>query len=268
MADHEYEPVGTSCLDGRRVLVTGGTKGIGAAIVERVHRAGGRVATVARTAPDETALNGVELFVQADISRSDGVSKLVEAVLGRFGGIDVIVHNAGGAEAPAGSALSFGDRDWQQILDLNLLAPARIDRALLPHMLDAGSGVIIHVTSIAAAMPIAGPIPYSAAKAALRNYSKALSIELGPKGVRVNAVLPGFIETEDVQHFMDDMATATGGDRDGIRRQIMSSLGGIPLGRTGRPVDVAEVVVFLASDAASWVTGAEYTVDGGTLPTV
>ncbi|WP_329129046.1 SDR family oxidoreductase [Streptomyces sp. NBC_01476] len=258
----------TASLAGKRVLVTGGSKGIGAAIVDRLAGEGARVATTARSKPAGGVPAALDLFVAADISTEPGVRDVVDGVLEAFGGIDVIVHNAGGADTTSGAAASFDDTDWQRNLDLNLLAPVRLDRALSPLMVDQGSGVILHVTSIARALPMSGPMPYAAAKAALSNYSKGLATQLAPAGVRVVRVLPGFIETEGAQQLMDDTAEATGTDRAGARRLIMDSLGGIPMGRTGSPQEVAELIAFLASDRAGWITGAEYVIDGGTLPTV
>jgi NAD(P)-dependent dehydrogenase (short-subunit alcohol dehydrogenase family) len=258
----------TAELAGKRALVTGGTKGIGAAIVLRLAEAGARVATTARRKPAAGVPAHTELFVEADLSTEAGAAEVARSVLETFGGIDVVVHNAGGADVTVGPAADFGDAEWQRILAFNLLAPVRIDRALAPGMSRQGAGAIVHVTSIAAALPRSGPMPYAAAKAALSNYSKGLATQLAPTGVRVNRVLPGFVETAGARQLMDDTARATGTDRDAAREMIMRSLGGIPLGRTGRPEDVAELVAFLASDRAAWITGAEYVIDGGTLPTM
>jgi NAD(P)-dependent dehydrogenase (short-subunit alcohol dehydrogenase family) len=258
----------TASLKDKRVLVTGGTKGIGAAIVERLHESGARVATTARTAPSAGVSTGVEHFVAADLGTEEGSRLVAESALEALGGIDVVVHNAGGSEVTAGEAGTFSDDDWQQVLALNLLAPVRLDRILTPVLSQQGAGAIVHITSIARALPLSGPMPCAAAKAALDNYSKGLAGQLAPSRVRVNRVLPGFIETAGARQFMDDTARATGAGLDAVREMIMAALGGIPMGRTGRPREVADLIAFLVSDEAGWITGAEYTIDGSTLPTV
>jgi NAD(P)-dependent dehydrogenase (short-subunit alcohol dehydrogenase family) len=139
----------------------------------------------------------------------------------------------------------------------------------LPMMLDQGSGVIVHVTSIQRQMPLAeATIAYAAAKAALANYSKALSKEVSPKGVRVVRVAPGWVETEAAVRLVDRLAQTTGGDYESARRGLMDSLGGIPIGRPAKPREVADLVAFLASPRAASITGTEYVIDGGTVPTV
>ncbi|MFC4590826.1 SDR family oxidoreductase [Sphaerisporangium corydalis] len=254
-------------LTGKRALVTGGTKGIGEAVVERLAAAGARVVTTARSAPAQGVPDHVERFVAADLGTEEGAGALARATLDALGGLDILVHNAGGTDATAGPSTSFGERDWQGALALNLLAPVRLDRLLVPVMSEQGSGAVVHVTSIARTLPGSAPMPYSAAKAALNNYSKGLAAQTAASGVRVNRVLPGFIETSGARHLMDDTAAALGIDRDGARKLIMDALGGIPMGRTGRPAEVAELIAFLVSDRAAWITGAEYVIDGGTIPT-
>ena len=153
----------------------------------------------------------------------------------------------GGSSAPAGGFSTLSDEEWKKELDLNLMPAVRLDRALLPAMVARGSGVVIHVTSIQRALPLPqSTTAYAAAKAALSTYSKSLSKEVSPKGVRVVRVSPGWIETEAGADFLDRAAVSAGTDRDGAKQIIMNSLGGIPLGRPTKPAGVADLIAFLA----------------------
>ena len=169
---------------------------------------------------------------------------------------------------PAGGFAALSDAEWAKELDLNLMPAVRLDRELVPAMVAQGSGVVIHVTSIQRELPLPeATTAYAAAKAALSTYSKSLSKEVSPKGVRVVRVSPGWIETEASVRLAERLAKDAGTDYEGGKQIIMNSLGGIPLGRPSKPEEVANLIAFLASDRAAAITGAEYVIDGGTVPT-
>jgi len=163
----------------------------------------------------------------------------------------------------------LNDVEWSKELNQNLMPAVRLDRALLPSMIAQRSGVIIHVTSIQCVLPLPdSTIAYAAAKAALSTYSKALSKEVTPQGIRVVRVSPGWVETEAAVALAERLAARAGTDYDGGKRIIMKGLGGIPLGRPAKPKEVADLIAFLASPRAASITGTEYVIDGGTVPTV
>jgi NAD(P)-dependent dehydrogenase (short-subunit alcohol dehydrogenase family) len=254
-------------LQGKRALVTGGTKGVGEAVVVALRKAGATVLTTARSLSEK--VSAADHFITADVSTSVGCDLVAKAVHDRLGGVDIIVHVVGGSSAPAGGFVVLDDKEWHAALDQNLFAAVRLDRLLLPAMIEQGVGVIIHVTSIQDRLPLPeATIAYAAAKAALSNYSKALSKEVGPKGIRVVRVSPGWVETEAAVHLAKRLAEQAGTDYEGGKQIIMNSLGGIPLGRPAKPEEVADLIAFLASSRASSITGTECVIDGGTLPTV
>jgi len=252
-------------LQGKRVLVTAGTKGVGKAVVDLFRELGAKVLTTAREQPADRS---ADIFVAADLTTVEGCNSVSNAVIASFGGVDIIVHVLGGSTAPAGGFAALGEEEWQRELSLNLLPAVRLDRALLPGMLAQGAGVVIHVTSIQRELPLPeSTTGYAAAKAALSIYSKSLSKEISPKGIRVVRVAPGWIETEAAVALVERLALQAGTDYEGGKKIIMDSLGGIPLGRPSKPVEVANLIAFLASPRAATITGTEYVIDGGTVPT-
>ena len=252
-------------LRGKRVLVTSGTRGAGAATVGLFRELGATVLTVARSRPAEMP---EDMFVRADLTTAQGCADLAVAALDRLGEVDVLVHMLGGSSAPAGGFAALGDDDWTRELALNLMPAVRLDRALVPAMVRRRQGVVIHVSSIQSLLPLLeSTTAYAAAKAALSTYSKSLSKEVSPKGVRVLRVSPGWIETEAAVRLTERIARDAGTDRAGGREIVMKSLGGIPIGRPCTPEEVANLIAFLASDRAASITGADYVIDGGTIPT-
>lgn len=250
----------------RRVLVTGGTKGIGEAIVRRLGAGGATVATTGRSALPEDQRPA--LFVRADVGTAEGVGDVARRVLAEWGGVDVLVNCVGGSDAPGGGFGALGDGEWEKALGLNLMAAVRFDRALVPGMIERGRGVVLHVASIQHRLPLHdSTLAYAAAKAALRTYSKGLANEVGPRGVRVNTVSPGFVETPAARDMILRLAEGRGVDERAARQAVVDMIGGIPAGRPGRPEEIAELVAFLASDRAAWIHGADYVIDGGTLRT-
>jgi NAD(P)-dependent dehydrogenase (short-subunit alcohol dehydrogenase family) len=253
-------------LSKRRALVTAGTKGVGAAVIEVLSENGAEIVTTARSIPRDSPAS--VHYIAADITTPEGCARVAQGALDHLGGIDIIVNVLGGSQAPAGGFAALDDHEWSKEIDLNLMPAVRLDRALLPSMLARRAGVIVHVTSIQHMLPLPeSTIAYAAAKAALSTYSKALSKEVTPKGIRVVRVSPGWIETEAAMALAERLAADAGTDYEGGKKIIMQSLGGIPLGRPAKPREVAELIAFVCSPRAGAISGTEFVIDGGTVPT-
>jgi NAD(P)-dependent dehydrogenase (short-subunit alcohol dehydrogenase family) len=254
-------------LSGQRAVVTGGTRGVGEAVVTALVAAGAVVVTGARSMPD--TLSKEVRFLTADLMSAEGCTKFASYAETELGGVDILVNVLGGSSASGGGYAALDDETWMSEINQNLMAAVRLDRALVPGMVARGSGVVIHVTSIQHELPLPeSTTAYAAAKGALATYSKALSKEVTPKGIRVMRVSPGWVETEAAVRLAERLADQAGTDYEGGKRIIMDSLGGIPLGRPAKPQEVADLIAFLVSPRAASISGTEYVIDGGTVPTV
>lgn len=252
-------------LAGKEVLVTGGTRDVGSAVVRALVAAGAKVTAVARAVPEQSG-DGVR-YVAADVSTAEGCQTVAQQVTG-VGPLDAIIHLVGGSKAPGGGFKALTDDIWQQELALNLMPAVRLDRALVPAMVARGQGVVLHVTSIQRSLPLpASTTAYAAAKAALSTYSKSLAKEVTPHGVRVVRVSPGWIDTQNAKALTERIAASNGCSLEAAQQSVMDALGGIPLGRPARPDEVADLIVFLISQRASAISGSEFVIDGGTIPT-
>ena len=241
-------------LAGQIALVTGATRGIGAAILQKLAGAG---ASVVGTATSEAGAAAIQKLIDAagargmgavlnvtDAAQSDALLKAIEE---KFGAVSILVNNAGITRDTL--MMRMKDDDWSAVLDTNLTSVFRLSRGVIKGMMKARSGRIINIASVVGFMGNAGQVNYVAAKAGLVGFSKALAREVGSRNITVNCVAPGFIQT--------DMTNALSED------QVAKLIGNVPLGRLGQPDDVAQAVVFLASPAASYITGNTIHVNGG-----
>jgi NAD(P)-dependent dehydrogenase (short-subunit alcohol dehydrogenase family) len=254
-------------LSGSTALVTGAGRGIGRAVAISLAADGARAAVCARTASEVhdvcrqiVEAGGSAVPIVADLSTLEGVVAAADEAAHELGDVDIVVNNAGGSTSKPVAQLD--DTDWQDALDLNFLSAVRMTSRLGPAMQARGQGSIVNMASISGREPGKFVGPYSAAKAALINYSKLMSDVYAPSGVRVNCVLPGIIETSATSRNASKSAQATGRSTDEIM-EIMLKKNPIPAGRLGQPEEVAAVVRMLVSPEAGFVTGAAITVDGG-----
>ena len=241
-------------LSGKRCVVTGSTGGIGAEVVRQLRAEGARVVSSGRSADGPG-----DHHVVVDLAQRGEPEQLVAEAVAHLGGLDVLVNNVGGTEIRKLADLT--DDDWQASFELNLMSAVRATGAALPH-LEAGSS-IVNVSSTAAKRPSGGMPDYSVMKAALLSYSRLVADLHAGVGIRCNAVTPGPTATGA---WIGDGGLA---DQQGERDEVLAKVGaGRPLGRLAEPREIAAVIVFLASDAASYVTGAAWSADGGTVPII
>lgn len=236
-----------AALTGKVAVVTGGSRGLGRAICAALAAAGAQVVTCGRNAPADLP-QGVA-FAPLDVRDAEAVEAFIADVAARHGRIDILVNNAGGS--PPSAAASASTRFADSIAKLNLLAPYYCARALHPHLVAAGGGAIVNIASVSGIRPSPGTAIYGAAKAGLLSLTKSLAQEWGADNIRVNAIIVGLAETDD--------SAATYGDA-AAQARVAASL---PLGRMARGEDVARAVLYLASDASAYVSGAWLNVDGG-----
>ena len=257
-------------LTDRVALVTGGGAGIGLASVRALLAEGARVvaADLDPAAARECGPEGWVLGVRVDLADPGGARQAVNAAVRAFGGVDVLVNNVGVAPFRDGF-LSVSDADWKSLLELNFFSMVRACRAALPHMLRAGRGAIVSIASDSARMPAPFLVDYGVTKAAILTLSRAIANEFAARGVRCNCVSPGPTRTTPWERdpFFDQLAEQQGVDRESAIAHFVKEVRGMPLGQLGHPDDVAAAVVFLASDLARQITGADYRVDGGLVPT-
>lgn len=255
-------------LSGKRALVTASSKGIGKACALELARAGADLVICARgeealeTARKEIAEEtGVKVTaVPADLSFGAQIEELIGRARSELGGIDVLVTNAGGP--PSGNFMDFDDEAWMKAVALNLMSVVRLNRAVVPMMREAGGGSIVNLTSISVKEPIKGLVLSNAVRAGVVGLSKTLANELGPDGIRVNVVCPGYTATDRMTELMTARAERESKSYDEIAAGFHAS---VPLGKFGEPADVARMVAFLASEAAGYVTGVTVQVDGGAV---
>lgn len=242
-------------LEDRVAIVTGATSGIGAATARIFRQHGASVLAVGR---DETALaaladpHGRTITCAADVTAPDAPARIVEAALAAFGKIEIMVNSAG--IIAMGTLERTSDEDWDRMLDVNLRAPFRLMRAAAPH-LARRKGAIVNVSSVAALRVFPGLLSYCVSKAGLDQLTRCAAIEMAPQGVRVNAVDPGVVVT--------DLHLRSGMTRDTYDAFLERSRETHPIGRTGRPEEIAELILFLASERSGWITGETLAIDGG-----
>jgi len=248
-------------LSGRTALVTGASLGIGAATVRLLADHGATVAFCARGAEavDELATYSDAVHgYTADMADAESTSAFLDAVTSDLGGVDILVNNVGAS--PSRNFLYMEDAEWEQLFQLNLMSAVRSSRHVLPHMREQKWGRIVMISTMGAMYPNAALIDYAATKAAMISTGKALAGKYARDGVLVNSILPGLVYTPMWERAMNEVAEATGKSTDDVMAAQSKS---VPIGRYADPEEVANTIVFLCSEAASYITGSAIYVDGG-----
>ena len=252
-------------LAGKRAVVTGASKGIGLAVAQTLAAEGVHVVADRAKSSEELkqlVASGHASDVQIDLASPTGPSQLIQTALDG-GPIDILINNAGAVTPRTGGSASVTDEQWANSLNLTLMAAVRTARTALPGMIEAGRGSIVNTASVNASLPDPLVIDYSAAKAALVNFSKALSKEVGPNGIRVNTVSPGPVATDlwlGNEGVASTLSSTLGGEPTDYQAEAVR---GTATGRFTTPQEVADLIVFLASDRSANITGTDYIVDGG-----
>nr|WP_281366604.1 SDR family oxidoreductase [Nocardioides thalensis] len=260
-------------FEGKVAVVTGGSKGVGLEAARQLASSGAQVVIGSRTVTEELAQLRDEmgvLAVRVDLSKAEGPARLIATAETERGGVDVLLNNVGASE-PGPTLADIDDAAWQRVFDTTFFSAVRASRAVIPSMVARGGGSIVNVSSINAKLPDPAIAHYSAAKAALSNLTKSTAIELAPHRVRVNAISPGPIRTPfwtSANGFAAIVADAAGTTPQEVIDEVVPQRMGILTGRFSLPQEVAALAVFLASEVAANVTGADYVIDGGALKTV
>ncbi|MER8950401.1 glucose 1-dehydrogenase [Mesorhizobium sp. M0809] len=243
----------TDRLAGKIAIITGGGRGIGAGITQRLGEEGAKVAIVQRNSPPDGILNDRIIYVKADLSSSEQIRAAVETVVERLGGLDILVNNAGIMFEKTIEEMT--EADWDQMMGINLKAPFLMTKAAMPHLRERGGGSIINIGSIEGLASNPGHPAYAASKAGIHGFTAAVAVDHGHDGIRCNAIAPGWINSDLSEVYIDSMA-----DSSRVRRELLAMH---PVGRLGEPTDVGNLAVWLASAESAFVTGQVYVIDGG-----
>lgn len=253
-------------LSGKIALVTGGTKGIGKAIADKLASEGATVVVTARKPPEGKIEHH---FIAADFTDSSDITRLTETLIQKYGIPAILINNVGGTSSPAGGFQMLSDEDWGRDIELNVMASIRLDKAIVPKMIENKSGAVIHISSLNGKIPLyQSNFSYGVMKSALNAYSKTLANEVAGHGIRVNTVSPGMVRTTAMETFLQSYAQSIGKTVTEAAQQIMDGLGGVPINRLAEPEEIASLVAYLVSDGAAYITGANILADGGTYPAV
>ena len=255
-------------LEGKIAIVGGASQGLGRACAQGLASEGVRVVvcsrtedTLRQTSEEIASSTGSEVFpVAADLSTLAGVTTLVSSTIERFGGLDISINNSGGP--PAGTAEGANEEEWAQAVQISLLFFARMSRQVVPHMRRRGGGRIVNIFASSVKQPIENLVLSAATRMGALGYAKTLADEVAGNAILVNNVLPGYLLTDRMMHVIETRSESRGITEEQAMTDLTAS---IPMGRIGRPEELANLVVFLASDAASYITGTTIQVDGGVI---